>query len=225
MHVQPLLPGIRHLSGEKIQWYLASELRDRIKRTGVRIQVIDRQARTRYSVIPREFTGRLLHQIPSVDTPYGEIYLEVYLEDPVPGNRVGLYRHGTRVLEDLAELDAFQRAPWTSGLPSGNRRCPVSHPHSRHTLRHPAGRTIRCPLRSALEPCERQLAEAIEEQQRAAEERASRDVLRSIHRAFREALLALPAEEYDWFEIPEGKENDKAGFAEVGTRGGGRTGA
>ena len=29
--IQPLLPGIRHFSGEKLQWYLASELRDRIR--------------------------------------------------------------------------------------------------------------------------------------------------------------------------------------------------
>ena len=33
--VHPLLPAVRQLSGEKIQWYLASELRDRIRSTGV----------------------------------------------------------------------------------------------------------------------------------------------------------------------------------------------
>jgi hypothetical protein len=71
-------------------------------------------------------------------------------------------------------------------------------------------------LCSALEACEKQLAEAIEEQQRAAEERASREILRSIHRAFREALLALPAEEYDWFEIPEGKETARPGLRRSG---------
>jgi HSP90 family molecular chaperone len=40
--IEPLLPGIRNLNGEKIQWYLASELRDRIIRSGVVIQVIER---------------------------------------------------------------------------------------------------------------------------------------------------------------------------------------
>ncbi|MCX5901637.1 MAG: ATP-binding protein, partial [Proteobacteria bacterium] len=29
--IKPLLPGVRQFSGEKIQWYLASELRDRIR--------------------------------------------------------------------------------------------------------------------------------------------------------------------------------------------------
>jgi hypothetical protein len=31
-----MIDGIRGLSGEKIQWYLAAELRDRIRQTGVR---------------------------------------------------------------------------------------------------------------------------------------------------------------------------------------------
>ena len=39
-----------------------------------------------------------------------------------------------------------------------------------------------------------------EERQRAADERASQEILRSIHRAFREALRALP-EKYDWFNL------------------------
>ncbi len=35
LRVQPLLAGIKQLSGEKIQWYLSSELRDRIRTSGV----------------------------------------------------------------------------------------------------------------------------------------------------------------------------------------------
>jgi hypothetical protein len=41
----------------------------------------------------------------------------------------------------------------------------------------------------------------IEAQQRAEEEQATQQSLRAIQRAFREALLALPPEEYDWFDI------------------------
>jgi hypothetical protein len=33
LKISPLLDGIRSLSGEKIQWYLAAELRDRIRTT------------------------------------------------------------------------------------------------------------------------------------------------------------------------------------------------
>jgi hypothetical protein len=41
----------------------------------------------------------------------------------------------------------------------------------------------------------------IDEQRRAEEEHATRESLRAIQRAFREAMLVLPREEYDWFEI------------------------
>jgi hypothetical protein len=53
----------------------------------------------------------------------------------------------------------------------------------------------------ALRPLEDALATMIDEQRRAEEEQASRELLRAIQRAFREALLSLPAEEYDWFDI------------------------
>ena len=56
-------------------------------------------------------------------------------------------------------------------------------------------------LCDGLGPLERTLLELIEAQCRAQEEQASREQLRTIQRAFREALLALPAEEYDWFDI------------------------
>ena len=56
-------------------------------------------------------------------------------------------------------------------------------------------------LIAELEPVEKRLTQVIEEQRRAEEERASKEVLRSIQNALKEALLALPAEEYDWFDL------------------------
>ena len=76
VRIAPLLDGIRALSGEKIQWYLAAELRDRIRQTGVRINVVDRLARKQYTVEPRQYEGQLLHQLPAVHTPLGDIYVE-----------------------------------------------------------------------------------------------------------------------------------------------------
>src|SRR6202047_3958106 len=68
VRIAPLLDGIRSLSGEKIQWYLAAELRDRIRSTGVRITIIDRLARKQYAVEPRQYEGRLLHRLPVLPT-------------------------------------------------------------------------------------------------------------------------------------------------------------
>jgi hypothetical protein len=213
--VYPLLPGIRNLGGEKIQWYLASELRDRIKNTGVTIQVIDRQARTSQTVVPREFSGRLLHRLPSVQSEFGEVYLELYLDDAKPENQAGLYRHGTRVVEDIAMLDAFQHTPWTSGCLQGIIDAPFLNltPGTRSGILHDEYYEALC---RALEPAAAILTQMIDEQKRASEEQASKEILRSIHRAFKEALLALPIEEYDWFKIPDGKHDARPSRKESG---------
>lgn len=115
LHVQPLLPGVRSLTGEKIQSYLASELRDRIARSGVAIRIVDRTARKDLVVEPRRYHGRLLHDLPVPRTPLGEIYVELYLTEPGNGEGVSLHRQGTRVLPSITEADAFRKPPWTSG--------------------------------------------------------------------------------------------------------------
>jgi hypothetical protein len=71
-------------------------------------------------------------------------------------------------------------------------------PGTRTGFIHDAAYATLC---EGLAPLEHKLIEIIEEQRRAEEEQASREQLRTIQRAFREALLALPAEEYDWFDI------------------------
>ena len=200
--VKPLLPGVRQLSGEKIQWYLASELRDRIRSSKVNIRVIDRRARKEFVVEPREFTGRLLHNLGPVKSPLGDIYIEIYLGEPENQEKIGLYRSGTRILEDMTELDMLNREPWSSALLQGIVDAPFLNltPGTRSGVIHDDALQI---LSDALALLERQLIEIIEEQRRAEEERASARILRSVQKALREALLALPAEEYDWFDIHE----------------------
>src|ERR1700724_4394655 len=121
VRISPLLEGIRTMSGEKIQWYLASELRDRIRSSGVRISVIDKLARKQLEVEPRQFDGRLLHQLPLVRTSYGDSYVELYVTGPADRSRVALYRSGTRVVEVLGSLSGLERAPWTSSYESAKK--------------------------------------------------------------------------------------------------------
>jgi hypothetical protein len=200
LRIAPLLDGIRGLSGEKIQWYLAAELRDRIRQTGVRITVIDRLARKQYAVEPRQYEGRLLHQLPPLRTELGDVYAELYLNEPSEKNAVALYRQGTRVIEDLTALDQLAHAPWNLRSLQGHIDAPFVNltPGTRSGLVQDSAYVALC---EALAPLEQKLVELIEEQRRAEEEQASREQLRAIQRAFREALLALPAEEYDWFDI------------------------
>ena len=200
LKISPLLEGIRTLSGEKIQWYLASELRDRIRDSQVRVTVIDKLARKQYEVEPRQFEGRLLHQLPAIRTPYGDAYAELYLTEPADVSRVALTRSGTRVIEDISSLPGLDHAPWSSRYLQGLVDVPFLNltPGTRSGIiqdeRYAA-------LVTALEPVELRLRELIEEQQRAEEEQASQQSMRAIQRAFHEALLALPREEYDWFDI------------------------
>ena len=74
--IYPLLPGIRQLSGEKIQAYLASELRDRIRKSGVQIFIKDRQARKELEVHPRQYPGVHLHQFSWVECLMGEVSID-----------------------------------------------------------------------------------------------------------------------------------------------------
>lgn len=196
--IRPLLPGIKQFSGEKIQWYLASELRDRIRQSRAQIRIIDRTARTEHKVEPRQFEGRLLHELPRNIAP--QAYVELYLNRPDAVNVVGLYRAGTRVLENICELAQFSKAPWNSGCLQGIVDAGYLNvtPGTRTGVIHDEALAR---LAVELEPVEKTLVGIIEEQRRAEDERASREVLRSIQKALKEALLALPAEEYDWFNL------------------------
>ena len=197
--IQPLLPGIRNFSGEKLQWYLASELRDRIRQSGAEIRIVDRQARAEFRVEPRAFSGQLLHHLPISTTSHGDVYVELYLAEPSSENRVGLYRSGTRVLESLTAIDTLQRTPWTTGYLQGVIDAPFLNltPGSRLGVVHDERFAA---FLQSLGELEAALEEIVRQQQNAAEEKSNRDTLRTIQRAFREALLALPEEEYDWFE-------------------------
>jgi Histidine kinase-, DNA gyrase B-, and HSP90-like ATPase len=200
LKISPLLEGIGTLSGEKIQWYLASELRDRIRDAGVRVTVIDKLARKQYEVEPRQFEGRLLHQLPAIRTVFGDGYAELYLAEPDEHARVALTRAGTRVIEDLSTLSGLEQGPWASRYVQGLIDVPFLNltPGTRSGIiqdeRYAA-------WIAALKPLESHLARLIEEQQRAEEEQASLQSLRAIQKAFHEAMLALPREEYDWFDV------------------------
>ena len=208
--IYPLLPGLRSLTGEKIQRYLSSELRDRIKDTGVTVKVIDRTGRKEFVVVPRQFTGRLLHDLVPAETGQGDIYLEIYLSDPGSENRVGLYRRGTRVLPAITDLDHFGQEPWTAGYLQGIVDVPFLSltPGTRHGIILDDHFDAFC---RAMTPVEKQLQDIIEEQRKAEEERSSRRVLRRVQRALKEAFLRLPQEEYDWFDIYGEKPQKKSG--------------
>jgi hypothetical protein len=201
--VRPLLAGIRHMNGERIQRYLASELRDRIRRSGVKIKIKDRHSRKEFEVKPRQFTGRLLHSINTLQTELGEIYPELYLNTPSPENTVSLYRSGTRVLHSISKLDFFNSEPWSSGYLQGMIDVPFLQltPGTRDGIVQDDSFLVFC---TAMESMQVKLQEKIEEEKKAEEEEASRHILKSVQRALKEALLILSKDEYDWFDVYAG---------------------
>jgi hypothetical protein len=208
--IHPLLPGLRSLTGEKIQRYLASELRDRIKTAQVTVKIVDHTGRKELIVVPRQFTGQLLHNLKPTETVQGDIYLELYLSDPGAKNRVGLYRRGTRVLPSITELDHFDKEPWSEGYLQGIVDVPflTLTPGTRHGVIQ--DRQFEAFSR-AIEPVESKLQQIIDDQRKAEEERSSRRILRQVQRALKEAFLRLPQEEYDWFDIHGTKPHSKPG--------------
>ena len=198
--IHPLLPGIRQLNGERLQHYLSSELRDRIRKSGVEISIKDRQSRKEFEVRPRQFSGRFLYQFDVVDTVMGEIYLELYLNDSDPGNTVSLFRSGTRVLPSITKMDFFNRDPWSSGYLQGMIDAPFLQltPGTRDGVVQDIRFDTVC---SALKSIEDKLRSIIQLEREAEEEEASRNILKSVQRALKEAFLTLPRGEYEWFDI------------------------
>ena len=211
--IRPLLPGLRQLSGEKIQNYLAAELRDRIRKSGVRIRILDRPARKDLEVQPRQYTGRLLHELGSIASKRGEIYLELYLNSQGPENHVSLFRSGTRVVSSLAEIDALNFDPWNSGFFQGMIDAPFLQltPGTRTGVIHDDSFEV---FYDALETVRASLQEIISQEKAAEEEQTSRNILKSVQKAFKEAFLTLPPEDYHWFDLHTGQRRSGSGDGE-----------
>ena len=204
LFISPILPGVRQLTGEKIQNYLASELRDRITRSNVFIKIIDRAARKELVVEPRKFKGRLLHHLPSVTSPLGEIYYELYLNEPSADNMVGLYKQGTRIFPSMTKIEQFSGDPWNSGYFEGiidasflqltpGTRDGIIYDHAFESFL------------VAMESLNNVLSEIVEGQRQAAEDTASKKILHRISKALKEALFHLPLEEYGWLSVQAGQ--------------------
>ena len=190
-----------HLSGEKLQWYLASELRDRIRQSGADIR-IDRPADAeRRSTSSRAVFRPTPAPLPESETRLGDVYIELYLTEPSASSQVGLYRSGTRVLEQ-SDRDRRVRSArrGRSGYVQGIVDAPFLEPHPGTRRASFTTQRFAAFCESLATAARTSSTKIVEEQKHAEEERTNRQTLRSIQKAFREALLVLPEEEYDWFE-------------------------
>ena len=158
----------------------------------VRVTVIDKLARRQYQVEPRQFEGRLLHQLPTVRSAFGEAYAELYLAEPAEDCRVALTRGGTRVIADIGTLPGLERPPWSSRYLQGLIDVPFLDltPGTRSGIVHDERFGA---LMKALVPLEAHLNSLIDAQRRAKEEQANRESLRAIQRAVSQSHACFAA--------------------------------
>ncbi len=205
--VGPLLDATRHLvTGEKIARYLSAELRDRIRTSGVRLVVADPLARGKdrreIAVKPREFEGERLEIPRRYPTPLGDVQVEVYVRgEAVAGGGIALCKDGTRVVPRLADLLPFQESPWTDGRLEGliDYEPLALAPGTRSGVI--ADGALKALVATAA-TIARDITAALAARDEAETERASRQILKQVHKALVTALWELPAEEYLYFDIP-----------------------
>jgi hypothetical protein len=203
--VGPLLEATRNLvTGDKIARYLSAELRDRIRTSGVRLVVADLLARGKdrreILVKPREFEGERLDIPRRYPTPLGDVQVEVYVRSEAGGG-IALCKDGTRVVPRLADLLPFQESPWTDGRLEGllDYEPLALAPGTRSGVIADGALAA---LVDAAATIGRDITAALAARDEAETERASRQILKQVHRALVTALWELPAEEYLYFDIP-----------------------
>ncbi len=202
--VGPLLEATRNIvTGEKLGRYLAAELRDRIRRTGIVIRVTDRLIHKDFILEPRAFEGTPIKEIRTVETPFGALAAELYVRAPSDreGAGVAICKDGTRVLRDVTELIPLARPPWTSSRIEGIIDYPALNiaPGTRSGVIPDERFDALVAALTAIEPA---VAAAIAAFDAVQTEQASREILRQLQRAFRNALKQLPSHEYLFFDVP-----------------------
>jgi hypothetical protein len=109
---------LRMLTQRKVVEYLRRRRGPALARGDYSIEVVE--GRSAELVTPTEPEGVRI-AIPPRQTLWGRIEFSLYVApDTAPTRRVAVVgRAGTTIIDDLAELEEFDRSPWTSGSVSG----------------------------------------------------------------------------------------------------------
>jgi hypothetical protein len=222
--VGPLLDVTKKVvTGEKVVRYLSAELRDRIRTTGVTVHVLDRVSRKDLIVTPREFEGDRLDIPRRFATSHGDVHAELYFRSESSSENAGIAvcKDGTRVLKNITELMQFQHAPWGDSRVEGILDFDAFNlaPGTRDGIVPDERLDAFVSAMQAVEPL---ILAVIEKREQAETDKASKKILKQVHRAFVNALRELPSNEYLFFDIPEsstslGRKEGEKGRAGPGT--------
>lgn len=186
------------LTAEKLNKYMGEELRERIRQSQVKIFIEDRIGRkVELEVKPQKYKGDKISQISKVNTPSGNIHFKLFITQQGDKGKVSIYRHGTKVIDDITEIQELNHEPWISGHLEGLI-------DSRFINIPPATRKGIVPdkqfaeLVGAVKSLEDQLSYIIEKTLEKREQEMSKELIKSLRDAFQDIMQDLPSE-YSWF--------------------------
>ncbi|MCE9584376.1 MAG: ATP-binding protein [Planctomycetes bacterium] len=201
------------LTGEKLNRYLAAELRDRIRSRGATVRIHDRVARKAFTVRPREFEGERVEEVKRLSVPgFGEAAAELFYRVPADGEAlaVDVCRDGTRVLRDLRGLADFDRPPWNANRLEGviDFAALSVAPATREGVVPDAASVA---LVEALQRVEPVLVEFLRKRDEAEADHASESLQKEVQRALVAALRGLPESDYALFDVGRKREAPPSG--------------
>lgn len=186
------------LTGEKINQFLADELSERIRTTGVEITVRDTISKFDQVVKPRDYSGTHLPLPENLSRALpNSLNIDLYFKSHPKNRKVALFKHGTRILEDITSLTSFACPPWNSGYLQG--KIDTSDINLAPATRLGAIEDdLLDSLKCDLAHLESYLNDFIYEQELNAREKSTEEIRRVIRRAMKESLIALKAEGIQW---------------------------
>jgi len=196
--IQPIQTSSSVFSGEKICSFLADELSERIKTTGVEIIVKDVAGKFEQVVKPKDYSGEFI-DLPDYlkDILDPHLDLDIYFKSFPKNRKVALFKHGTRVIDNVCSIEALNHSPWDSGYFTGKidygfinlspatRLGVVDDDHLKTLIKK-------------LRPLEDYLKDFIFEHEISARKKSTDASRRSIKSALKEALLALHKEGFQF---------------------------
>ena len=201
----------------KIAKYLGEELRDRIKKSQIKITVSDPHTKASIQVVPKGFTGTKLKDFDKAKTVAGiPVYFHLYAVSRDEAGKVYVSRRGTKVLDDIIDIPELKCDPWDRGMLEGYIECEALNIS-------PATRRGVCPdnalteFVAACRSIESQLRKRLDEIEKRRLETADPKLVRKLQDAFTNAMKEL-GDDYNWFDSPRGGSIPKDQPTESGKR-------
>lgn len=192
------------LTAEKLKKYLGEELRERIKKTKVKILIKDNVGQKReLEVKPLDYVGYKIQNIKKVKTQDGNIIFKLFIAQQVEEGKVSVYRRGTKVIDDVSEIPELKHEPWNNpmlkgmidsrfiNVPPGTRKGIVPDNKLQNLI-------------NAAESIEDIVINEIKIVEELKEKAISRNVLKTLRDAFSEVIQEL-SEDYSWFDTESGQ--------------------